>query len=60
MIDLTQMGQAARTASRHLAILTTKQKNAALLAIADELEAQAGAHPGRRTRSTSPTAAPGG
>jgi len=36
------MGQAAKTASRRLATLTTGQKNAALRAIADELEAQAG------------------
>jgi glutamate-5-semialdehyde dehydrogenase len=35
------MGQAARAASRQLATLTTKQKNAALLAIAGRLEAQA-------------------
>ncbi|PKO22635.1 MAG: glutamate-5-semialdehyde dehydrogenase [Chloroflexi bacterium HGW-Chloroflexi-1] len=42
MTDLVQMGQAARTASRRLATLTTGQKNAALRAIADELEAQAG------------------
>jgi glutamate-5-semialdehyde dehydrogenase len=35
------MGQAARAASRKLATLTTRQKNAALLAIAARLEAQA-------------------
>jgi glutamate-5-semialdehyde dehydrogenase len=35
------MGRAARDASRTLAILSTERKNAALLAIADELEAQA-------------------
>ncbi|MFN2109013.1 MAG: glutamate-5-semialdehyde dehydrogenase [Anaerolineae bacterium] len=35
------MGRAAKAASRKLATLTTAQKNAALLAIADELEAQA-------------------
>jgi glutamate-5-semialdehyde dehydrogenase len=37
--DLTAMGQAARAASRKLAPLTTDVKNAALFAIADELEA---------------------
>ena len=42
MTDLIAMGQAAKTASRRLATLTTGQKNAALRAIADELEAQAG------------------
>ena len=41
MTDLNQMGQAARAASRQLAVLTTARKNAALLAIADALEAQA-------------------
>lgn len=35
------MGQQARAASRQLATLRTDRKNAALLAIADELEAQA-------------------
>ncbi|MFW6062633.1 MAG: glutamate-5-semialdehyde dehydrogenase [Chloroflexota bacterium] len=40
MSDLIAMGQAARAASRKLAILSTRQKNEALLAIADELEAQ--------------------
>ncbi len=40
-VDLNAMGQAAKAASRKLALLTTAQKNAALLAIADELEAQA-------------------
>lgn len=39
--DLERMGKAAKAASRHLAALSTNQKNAALLAIADELEAQA-------------------
>jgi len=39
--DLEHMGKAAKAASRHLAALSTNQKNAALLAIADELEAQA-------------------
>ncbi len=41
MTDLQQMGQAARAASRQLATLKTDAKNAALRAIADELEAQA-------------------
>lgn len=38
IIDLEQMGRAARLASRRLAALTTEQKNTALLAIAAELE----------------------
>lgn len=42
MSDLIAMGKAAKTASRELAKLTTHQKNGALLAIADELEAQMG------------------
>lgn len=41
MTDLVAMGKAARAASRQLAVLTTKQKDAALLAIADELEDRA-------------------
>ncbi len=41
MTDLIKMGQAAKNASRVLATLTTNKKNEALLAIADELEAQA-------------------
>lgn len=41
MTDLVAMGKAARAASRQLAVLTTKQKDAALLAVADELERQA-------------------
>ncbi len=41
MTDLNLMGQAARTASRQLATLKTDQKNAVLLAIADEIAAQA-------------------
>lgn len=41
MTDLVAMGKAARAVSRQLAVLTTKQKDAALLAIADELENQA-------------------
>ncbi|MEJ5311632.1 MAG: glutamate-5-semialdehyde dehydrogenase [Anaerolineae bacterium] len=40
-MDLNAMGRAAKAASRKLALLTTAQKNAALLAIADELEARA-------------------
>jgi len=40
MTDLNLMGQAARTASRQLATLKTDRKNAALLAIAEEIEAQ--------------------
>ena len=43
MMDLLQIGKAAKAASRQLAALTTAQKNAALLAIADELEANASA-----------------
>lgn len=41
MANLTVMGQAARTASRQLAVLPTARKNAALHAIADALEAHA-------------------
>lgn len=41
MSDLTAMGRAAKAASRRLAVLTTQQKNGALLAIAEELEEQA-------------------
>lgn len=41
-VDLVAMGKSARAAGRKLALLTTAQKNAALLAIADALEAQAG------------------
>ncbi|MCL4265245.1 MAG: glutamate-5-semialdehyde dehydrogenase [Anaerolineae bacterium] len=41
MTDLLVMGKAAKAASRKLGTLTTDTKNAALLAIADELEAQA-------------------
>ncbi|MCP4427365.1 MAG: glutamate-5-semialdehyde dehydrogenase [Chloroflexi bacterium] len=41
MTDLIAMGKAAKTASRKLATLTTIQKNDALLAIADEIEARA-------------------
>ena len=40
-VDLNAMGRAAKAASRELATLTTAEKNAALLAIADEIEAQA-------------------
>jgi glutamate-5-semialdehyde dehydrogenase len=39
MIDLNEMGRRARAAAVELARLTTEQKNAALLAIADALEA---------------------
>lgn len=42
MTDLTVLGKKAKAASYDLATLTTDQKNLALLAIADELEAQAG------------------
>ena len=42
-IDLTAMGQRARAASITLAALTTEQKNAALLAIADALAAESDA-----------------
>ena len=41
MTDLVAMGKAAKAAGRKLATLTTDEKNRALLAIADELEAQA-------------------
>ncbi len=41
MTDLIAMGKAAKAASRKLAVLTTNQKNEALLAIAEEIEAQA-------------------
>ncbi len=40
MTDLLKMGKAAKLASRQLATLTTGQKNAALLAIAEALEAE--------------------
>ncbi len=40
MSDLEKMGRAAKAASRQLATLSTERKNAALLAIAAELEAQ--------------------
>ena len=39
--DLKTMGIAAKTAARQLATLSTEEKNAALLAIADQLEAEA-------------------
>lgn len=42
-IDLEKMGQTGRTASRKLATLTAAEKNSALFAIADQLEAQAAA-----------------
>lgn len=41
MTNLPLMGENAKTASRILATLTTDKKNEALLAIADEIEAQA-------------------
>ncbi len=41
MVNLVEMGQRARAAARWLAQATTEQKNAALLAMADALEAQA-------------------
>lgn len=41
--DLTALGRAAKAASRHLAVLSTERKNAALHAIAEALEAQADA-----------------
>jgi glutamate-5-semialdehyde dehydrogenase len=40
-VDLQEIGKRARQAGRRLAALSTEQKNAALLAIADELEQQA-------------------
>ncbi|MDA0245972.1 MAG: glutamate-5-semialdehyde dehydrogenase [Chloroflexi bacterium] len=40
MSDLTTLGKAAKQASRQLAVLNSNKKNAALLAIAAELEAQ--------------------
>lgn len=40
MTDLRAMGQAAKAASRTVATMTTQQKNMALVAIAEELEAQ--------------------
>lgn len=42
-VDMAAMGKAARLASRSLATLTTAQKNSALAAIAQELEAQSDA-----------------
>jgi glutamate-5-semialdehyde dehydrogenase len=39
MTDLNHMGRAAKEAARRLAVTGTRQKNAALLAIADALEA---------------------
>ena len=41
MTDLTTLGKKARAASRALGVLSTSQKNQALLAIADALDAQA-------------------
>lgn len=42
-VNIAEMGRDAKAASRQLATLTTDAKNHALLAIADELEAQAAA-----------------
>ena len=58
MTDLNHMGQAARAASRQLAVLPTARKNAALLAIADALEAQRRRPCWPRTPRTSRPAAP--
>ena len=41
-VNLEQMGRAAKLASRQLDTLSTEVKNQALLAIADEIDAQAG------------------
>ena len=41
MTDLVAMGKAAKVAARQVATLSTKQKNEVLLAIANEIEAQA-------------------
>ena len=43
MTDLERMGESAKVTCRKLAIMTTKQKNDALLAIAAELEAETSA-----------------
>ena len=40
MTDLIAMGKAAKVAGRQLATLSTQKKNEALLAFADEIEAQ--------------------
>ncbi|MCB0133320.1 MAG: gamma-glutamyl-phosphate reductase, partial [Caldilineaceae bacterium] len=40
-VNLEKMGRLAKAASRKLAVMNTATKNAALLAIADELEARA-------------------
>ncbi len=39
-VDLVDMGKRAKAAAQTLAQLTTEQKNAVILAIADALEAQ--------------------
>lgn len=39
--DITALGRAARSAGRELALVSTERKNAAILAIADELESNA-------------------
>ena len=41
-VNLEQMGRAGKLAGRQLATLSTEVKNQALLAIADEIDAQAG------------------
>lgn len=41
LTELTTLGRAAQRAGRQIAVLTTEQKNRALHAIADELQAQA-------------------
>ena len=41
MLDLTLLGAAAKAASRSLALKTTADKNALLLALADAIDAQA-------------------
>lgn len=43
ILDLSALAEGAKRASHHLARLTTDEKNAALMAVADELERQADA-----------------
>ena len=43
LVDMEAIGRAAKTVARQLAVLPAAVKNRALLAIADELEAQAAA-----------------
>jgi len=57
--DLETMGTSARAASRRLGILSTEQKNAALFAIADALEAHTDAVLARNARDLSDAAANG-